>query len=261
MRIHDLNFPFGFLHKIVCIGYFFNNFLPTTIGGDSYRVIKTMPGGNFKLRALSAVLIERIIGLSVLLFLGFIASLVIHYRGNLELINIYSYTGLSIIFGGVCIYFAFRIEWIRKKSKQISSFHKWTAITDNFTTICRNKYYFINLMSISIIFHIVAFTSTYLLFKAFGLQVLFLHCAVIVALVGIANIIPLSINGIGIVEGSFVYVSMQLGVALDHAVIIAFILRVMTIPYSLICGGIYIIDSLKTDKQQSHSIKIESPKY
>ena len=58
--IHNLYFSFFHLLKLISIGFFFNNFLPTSIGGDVYRIIKTIPDNGYKSRAISSVLLERI---------------------------------------------------------------------------------------------------------------------------------------------------------------------------------------------------------
>src|SRR5918994_3907121 len=59
LRLHDLNFRWWYLLRTGCIAYFLNNFLPSAIGGDVYRIYKTMSGGE-KAGAVSAVLVERI---------------------------------------------------------------------------------------------------------------------------------------------------------------------------------------------------------
>jgi uncharacterized membrane protein YbhN (UPF0104 family) len=42
LQVHKIFFKFNALHKIYFIATFFNNFLPTSIGGDGYRIYKTL---------------------------------------------------------------------------------------------------------------------------------------------------------------------------------------------------------------------------
>ena len=55
--------PGSYLFRTGCFAYFFNNFLPSAIGGDVYRIYRTLPPDGDRSRAVSAVLVERVVGL------------------------------------------------------------------------------------------------------------------------------------------------------------------------------------------------------
>jgi hypothetical protein len=59
-------------------------------------------------------------------------------------------------------------------------------------------------------------------------------------------VLPISINGIGVVEGSLVFSAAQVGIVYDQAIIVALILRILTIPLTLICGFIYLYDAARS---------------
>jgi uncharacterized membrane protein YbhN (UPF0104 family) len=42
LQLHDLRFPWPYLFRTGCFAYFFNNLLPSAIGGDVYRIYRTM---------------------------------------------------------------------------------------------------------------------------------------------------------------------------------------------------------------------------
>lgn len=75
LRLHDLRYPYLFLLRTLCIGFFLNNFLPTAVGGDAYRVVRTLPRDAYRSRALSAVIIERAMGFMALIALGAVGAL------------------------------------------------------------------------------------------------------------------------------------------------------------------------------------------
>jgi hypothetical protein len=83
LRMHDLRYSFPFLLRSLCIGFFFNSFLPTAVGGDAYRVLRTMPRDGYRSRALSAVILERAVGLLALLAIGGIGALKLADRYSL----------------------------------------------------------------------------------------------------------------------------------------------------------------------------------
>jgi glycosyltransferase 2 family protein len=80
LSIHRVPFEFRTLQKYYFIAMFFNNFLPSTIGGDSYRVIKTMHNPRSRSSAVIAVLMERLTGLAALLLLGYLGAIVEYLR-------------------------------------------------------------------------------------------------------------------------------------------------------------------------------------
>ena len=75
LRLHELGFRQLFLFRALVVGFFINNVLPTSIGGDVYRVYKTVPRDGHWSRALSAVAVERIAGLLALFALGALAAI------------------------------------------------------------------------------------------------------------------------------------------------------------------------------------------
>jgi uncharacterized membrane protein YbhN (UPF0104 family) len=97
----------------------------------------------------------------------------------------------------------------------------------------------------SIVFQMLVVTSIYLLFIVVGVKTGIADCAFIAAFAGIAAVLPISINGIGVVEGSLVFSAAQVGILYDQAILVALISRILTIPLTLICGFIYLYDAAR----------------
>jgi hypothetical protein len=62
------------------------------------------------------------------------------------------------------------------------------------------------------------------------------------AAAGVATILPISINGLGVVEGAFVGSALALGVPYEPALIVAILLRVLLLPYAAVFGLIYAFE-------------------
>lgn len=63
--------PFGFLVRSFLVGVFFNNLLPSTIGGDAIRAIDTARSGVGRAAAVAIVAVDRFVGLlALMLFAG-----------------------------------------------------------------------------------------------------------------------------------------------------------------------------------------------
>src|SRR3954451_11530365 len=63
LRAQHVQLPFGFLTQSFLVATFFNNFLPSNIGGDVIRIADTAPLAGSKTLAATVVLIDRGIGL------------------------------------------------------------------------------------------------------------------------------------------------------------------------------------------------------
>jgi uncharacterized membrane protein YbhN (UPF0104 family) len=243
LEIHQLDFNFAYLHKIICIGFFFNNFLPTAIGGDAYRVIKTMPKEGFKSRAVSAVLLERIVGFAALLFLGFIGGVLMLLDEPNQLVLYYV---LICVAGGLvamCLLILLRLGIFSVLLERIKNVKKLEVLTHNLGHIWRTPGLLINIIFASLLFQVLAIIAISVMFDALGSDGGYARYALMAAVVGLASVLPISINGIGVIEGAFVFSATQLGIGYNEALIAAFMLRIMVVPLSLICGLIYFWDS------------------
>ncbi|MGD8854516.1 MAG: lysylphosphatidylglycerol synthase domain-containing protein, partial [Gammaproteobacteria bacterium] len=59
LAVHGLRYQFGQLHRWYLAGMFLSTFLPTTIGGDGYRIYKTLDNPRAKSCAALPVIVER----------------------------------------------------------------------------------------------------------------------------------------------------------------------------------------------------------
>ena len=61
--------------SLTFIGYFFNNFLPTAIGGDMVKAYYLSKKTSNKIGAFASVFVDRLIGLLTMVFMAFVALL------------------------------------------------------------------------------------------------------------------------------------------------------------------------------------------
>ena len=246
LEIHELIFPFLSLQKILCMGFFINTFLPTSIGGDGYRALKTTPGTGDKSRGISAILLERILGFLVLIFLGLIGAIVILRKYPTPAIKMYI---LGVFLFGIFLFFG-KILLKNITFGRFLSGTRWMNIIDviqcNLQYIKNDRRNLLQVVGYSIAFQFLAITAIHLLFMVVGVETGIADCAFIAAFAGIATLLPISINGIGVVEGSLVFSALQVGIVYDQAVIVALMFRILTVPLTLTCGLIYLYEVART---------------
>lgn len=246
LRQHEVHFGFWYLQKVGCIAYFLNNFLPSGIGGDAYRVFKTLPTEGRKSRGLSATLLDRIVGLSCLLVLGYIGAALLWRSRDIELLN------LLVPIATVCIgisvplfYVGLKIGLIKKLDALPKIGAKLGPLTDNLRLIARPGMNLWIFVSLCLLFQVSAVVLLQVLFQAASYPVSLAHCAVIAAVGGIAIVLPISIAGIGVYEGALVGAAVAVGLDAEPAIVASITLRLLTVPASVICGMVFLFSSAK----------------
>src|SRR3954470_10873721 len=78
LRAQHVQLPFGFLTQSFLVATFFNNFLPSNIGGDVIRITDTAKAAGSKTLATTVVLIDRGIGLLGLALMAATGATLMH---------------------------------------------------------------------------------------------------------------------------------------------------------------------------------------
>jgi uncharacterized protein (TIRG00374 family) len=250
LRIHRLNLPYRFLTRVLWIGFFLNNFLPTSIGGDAYRVYRTLPDSPPRSRAVSAVLLDRLVGLSALLLLGLVAALTLYSTSKLAR----GYVVLAAIAAALAvgIIALIRLRPARwRDGSQLRS--RWIApVAENLRTIARARGAWIPLVGISLLFQAQAILIVYELFNALGARVALPQAALIAAAAGVATVIPLSINGLGVVEATIAGTAVAVGVSYEAGLLVAVLIRILVIPLTLLAGLLYAFEPVRVREASAH---------
>ena len=246
LSIFNIDYNFGYLFKVLCVGFYLNNFFPTSIGGDSYRVYKTASDKKSITLSLSAILMDRIIGLLVLLVFGVSCGLLFIAHSNPDYIsNVLKYLIYFLI---LIVITAVPINLGLKKI--LTTYLKKKKINPNIFFDQHNPFKkpasLFKIVVTSIIFHISAFVTIKILYQSMNNDISVVSSAIIVTVAVFASILPFSINGIGITETSFVAASVQVGIDYETAVVAAMTNRAITLLISLLCGIYYAYESINT---------------
>jgi uncharacterized membrane protein YbhN (UPF0104 family) len=240
LRLHGLECRYPYLLKCIGIGFFFNHFLPSAIGGDAYRVMKTMPNEGFASRALSAVIVERVVGFAALLTIAFFAAFDLAAESETARTTI-KFAGVSL---AVVVFVAWAVHrgWHEPLVDRVRHTRVFAPVDHNLAHLRGGGSRWIPLIVISLLFQAIAIGCTYGFFWSLGASVPYSTCAVIMAVAGVATIMPISINGLGVVEGAFVGSALALDVPYEPALIVAILLRVLLVPYAMLFGIMYALE-------------------
>jgi uncharacterized membrane protein YbhN (UPF0104 family) len=258
---HGIDFRLADLSRWYFTAAFFNAFLPTNIGGDGYRLLKTYDNPRGKARAFGALLLERITGIITLGGLGYLAALIVWWRtgnalaGSLAVIGTVSGIGtltmLLLIWRVGLIGPLGRIRILRTivdKSAEVIS--DWRGQTGRMAAV----------MALSLAFHVIRIGFIWLLIYALGTSVDSVELTVALFAVEVAAMIPISIGGIGVMEGSFVYVMSSFGLNSEAGLAAMLVLRALTLILALIGAVLYLAeDKVRPVPAKLSNAKSSSP--
>lgn len=236
----------GALSVTVLIGFFFNNFLPTSIGGDVFRTYDASKKGKIPLgTSASVIIVERFSGVVsasvfaiVALFLGFTAI------GNQPIIiPIVIFFIISVIIAIIIINpSAFgvrrlfnRFKFLRKIKEKLSN------IFNTFASFKKHKVVLLKVLIYSFLLQFAVVLNYYLAALALGIDLGLAAFIFIVPVVSIIAMIPISIGGIGLRENSLVFIMVALGVVSEEAALCSLLLLLMLILVGMVGGIVYIV--------------------
>ena len=211
------------LYTFYLIGSFFNIFLPGAIGGDIVRTQKLV--SRFKVKIKSATFItiaERILGLYGLCVLLLISLILKTYPPKLKIIpelpTFWFYVGILVLF----LLLPLTRFLLKKRQLEVS----YTFIFETILILLMAQFGDI----------IIA----YLLSHYMGVSISFFAIMFIMPIVYFATVIPVSLGGLGVREGTFAGLMLLYGVSTSTSVIISFSMYFVKILIGIIGGIIYI---------------------
>jgi glycosyltransferase 2 family protein len=225
--------------SLTFIGYFFNNFLPTSIGGDvvkAYYLARKTPN---KTASFTAVFVDRAMGLFTMVFMAFAALLfvqdwVIDANVKKALYGITAATA-AIVFFIMNKRFAKKFSFILRF---IEPFRE--KLANLYYAINRYRHHgglIVKSIGISVISQLLFFTSIGILALSIGVHISVVNILLFMPIVSMMSLLP-SINGLGLREGSIVLLFGPL-IGKPNAFAVSILLLFLLIITSVAGGLVY----------------------
>lgn len=229
--------PFIELVKINYISSAIGQVLPGGIGGDVLRGYKL----NIKYKQLSnttsSIILDRILGIGSMIIVAFVGSIIADIIGLKLNLSLYLGVILSLLFLFFVVGHRININYkylSKIKSKRILNIlKKLEELYYSVTDIKKVKTIFLSVFSISIIVQLLRCLIFYLLFLAFGYSIDFIYLIIAIPITLVLSIIPISIAGLGVREGSLVYFFTSIGIPAEVCIGVGLLFHVLQIVASL----------------------------
>lgn len=234
MIMRELSFGKKLPFYIRCYfkGTFFNQALPTSIGGDALRVLETAKVGGGKREAFYGVFIDRIVGLLGLLLLNLAAISINPVFLEKNPVVHYAIIGMAV-FGFIGVFvlaMVGNLDWLTRS--------KFTKLAHDLSHRVRKVYRsgraIATQLALSIVIHLLSMTAVYFIGLSVGLGYGLLVYMVVVPPVILLTIIPISLAGWGVREtgmiGLFLLIGAEKATILSVSLIYGLILVAASAP-------------------------------
>lgn len=222
---------FGKLFTIYLTGAFYNNFLPSTIGGDGYRFLEMRsnhPGKSEQV--FSSILLERGFGYLVLIIVNLVFAVyfrdLVYTQPWLFIIEIALAGGLAL---GTLLWlfrdrFANALGQVRFLNKifqflRYLDIHNPKVVAISFGT--------------SLLFVLISGVWLAVYYWSVGANVNWLYAIYVSTVVNIVGAVPITLNGLGVVELLQVQLMGLVGVPVETVLVVSLMSRVLLAVFSL----------------------------
>lgn len=234
------------------VATFFNNFLPSNIGGDVIRIADTARPARSKTTAALIVLADRGIGLLGLLVVAALgASFAEHLPGTGIIGPSILWTTLAAGAAGVALlvgrpgillvllrpFARLHPEWVGERLGRLETLLVSLRGAPGSLIQC-----FFGAVLVQVV--LVAFYLA--IAQSLRVPISFWQLALIVPMTFVAQMVPVSMNGFGVREATFAYYFTRMGLGIEQALLVSFMGAAMMLVFSLSGAAAYLARGRQT---------------
>lgn len=229
------------LTRSYLIGTFFNLFLPSSIGGDAYRIYDVSKRSSRAAEGFASVFADRFTGFLAIAAWGLLFS-ILGFRRLPEpgiilipavifammVVMVWMLLQQRLLLSGLRL---FRLDRIAKLQDFVQKF------LQSISTYRRNRILLVQALSISLAFQFMVIVIIWMMGLTLGFETGILPFAVFVPLITLIEALPISIYGLGVRDGAYVFFFTQVGVAKEAALSLALLYLAINFVYAAVFGG------------------------
>ncbi|MFQ5594464.1 MAG: YbhN family protein, partial [Anaerolineae bacterium] len=237
--------PVRRLTSLYFVGTFFNNLLPTGVGGDVIRAYELSKDGAGPAVAASTVFADRATGLLVLLAMAMVSTLFGYRLVSPNLVLVIAGVALGSFAGVALLLWDDLWRQVGRRLPGLRQLLARKGITDfyRFLQIYRGRA-IVNALLISLIFNVVLIAVNELIALSMGVRVSLWYFLLFIPLISFSLVLPVSVSGLGVRESAYVLLFSQAGVGAPLALAMSLAFYVLNVVTGLIGGVIYALQGL-----------------
>lgn len=244
LRAQGVPIPYRKVAAYYFVGLFFNNFLPSNVGGDIARITDASKYSDRVSPVFSATLMDRLIGVVAIGFLAVVASLValptVHFVGIYVVL-------FTVFFGGLAAFlsiFSRRVltafEWPFRAIGAHSLADALGRLLDDLHGFRSKGGTLVAVFLASTVVQVSRILVHYLVGLSLGVRIAAGYYFVFVPVLAALVSLPISLNGLGIREGAAVVLFQMAGLTREQSFTIPFLTYIVSVVISLLGGLIFL---------------------
>ena len=243
-QLLSMRVKLGRLFSVLLVGLFFNQLLPSTIGGDAARVwlLRKPLSGSFN--AGKSVFADRAFGFFVLFAMVFAVAL-----SSSLWRDVFAFGYEHIVHGFVFLCFALCVTGVLVVKLEAFCLNekilRVVQLIYQVRTVFSSGIKTFNLFGVSAFIHVMSVATIWFLARCLGLEISLIDFMVIIPTVTVMISVPITISGWGLREGLLVYALAFVGVSTNVALALSLLFAAGQIVLALIGCAVWLV--LKPD--------------
>ena len=245
LRVKTAEIRFFALLRVMLMGSFFGTFLPSSSGSDVVNTLfvgRMIRGG--RLDSAGSLLTVRVLGIFVLLLLALFGSFLFDTGAGGDGFLLLSG---ALLAGIVSAFLMIRSERIRDVLERVTApFGGGRLIRflqrayGALAQYWRETAVMGRVLFLAVCIQLVRISSVYVIARSLGVGVPFHYYLVFIPMISIVLMLPVSIGGLGVREGGYIYLFSLIGVGQEAALSISLASFVMHLLLAVLGGTIYL---------------------
>jgi uncharacterized protein (TIRG00374 family) len=229
--------------SLTFVGYFFNNFLPTSVGGDIVKAMCASRVTGQAVKSVTSVFLDRIFGLFTFVLIPSVSLLFFLKQIDNPVVPVVIYSLLALSLLSFLVLFnkkaAGRLDFLRRLVERFHWGEKVKQVYEGLHNFKRHKIVVAQAMLLSILGQSVSICVLFLMAVGLGSRPHILYFFMLVPVVQLLSMLP-SINGLGVREWGYVYF-LSPYVGRENAAALGILWLGLLFVLSLIGGIIYLV--------------------
>jgi uncharacterized protein (TIRG00374 family) len=230
------------LTHLYFVGGFFSTFLPTEVGGDVVRVYEVMQESDSPAAAVGTVLLDRATGL-LALFLLALCALAFSYSlvggqiaAAIVLLTVSSWGGALLLMQRSLLERLGLLRLVRRLGSVEEVYESIHA--------CGLKA-IAEALAVSLVLNALLIAMNYLVARALGVTISLWYFVLFVPIISAVLMLPVSMSGVGVREGAYVYLFSQAGVTTAQALTMSLLIYSVRLVAGLVGGFLYALQGFR----------------
>ena len=246
LEAQDVDMSFRSLFASMSVALFFNNFLPSNVGGDVVRIADSAKVTRSKTLAATVVLADRTMGMMGLVLVAAAGATLVTSNGRaaLPIWPAWLWVGFSsgMLFGALMLWSPNGVGWILRPLLVLHP--EWVAgrigsITAALQRFRQHVGAVASCFAGAVCVQLLTVAFGWAVARSLGIHIAASDLAVLIPVAGVIQMVPISVNGFGVREATYSLYFTRIGLPIESAILLSLTTTALVMLYSLTGAAVW----------------------